>query len=130
MDVIVRTVVKGILPFILLLGIAIMFHGHLTPGGSFPGGAVVASAFALVAVTIGIDEAESKMGEKTVHALEAVAVIVVALVIIYEAFIRQYAGLAGMFGLWNSPTVLTLNVVGGVMVMGTLTLVVFLVLRE
>jgi multicomponent Na+:H+ antiporter subunit B len=39
----------GILPgAIVLFGIYIVTHGHLSPGGGFPGGAVVASAFLLV----------------------------------------------------------------------------------
>lgn len=39
----------GILPAaIVLFGIYIITHGHLSPGGGFPGGAVVASAFLLV----------------------------------------------------------------------------------
>lgn len=33
---------------ILLLGTYIVAHGHLSPGGGFPGGAVIASAFLLV----------------------------------------------------------------------------------
>jgi multicomponent Na+:H+ antiporter subunit B len=36
------------LPVTLLLGIDVVVHGHLTPGGGFQGGVVLASAFALV----------------------------------------------------------------------------------
>ncbi len=40
---------SGVLPgAIVLFGIYIITHGHLSPGGGFPGGAVVASAFLLV----------------------------------------------------------------------------------
>lgn len=130
MDVIIKTIVRAIVPFVILFGVAVMFHGHLTPGGSFPGGAIIASAFALVAITMDIDEAESRISERGVHIFEALAVIAASLIIIYEAFIRQYAGIGGMFSLWNSPTVLALNVAGGVMAMGALMLVVFLVIKE
>jgi multisubunit Na+/H+ antiporter MnhB subunit len=130
MDVIVRTVIKGLLPFILLFGVAVMFHGHLTPGGSFPGGAIVASGFALAALAFGLDEAEGKMDEKKVHLLEAAAALVVAFVIINEAFVRGYSGVFGVFGVWSSVDVMVLNVAGGVMVLGALTLAVFLLLRE
>lgn len=131
MDVIVRTVVKWIVPFILLLGVSIMFHGHLTPGGSFPGGAVVASAFALVAVAFGIRKSEKSIIENSMHAMEMVAVIVVALIIIYEYVLRKYVGVVGgMFGLFSSPEVLSLNVAGGLMVLGALILVVLLMVEE
>ncbi|MCD6512031.1 MAG: Na(+)/H(+) antiporter subunit B [Thermoplasmata archaeon] len=39
---------KLVLPFILLTGAYIFIHGHLTPGGGFPGGSVVASGFLLM----------------------------------------------------------------------------------
>jgi len=35
-------------PVIMLVGIYIFMHGHLTPGGGFPGGAVIATAFLLL----------------------------------------------------------------------------------
>lgn len=35
-------------PLIILLGIYVFLHGHLTPGGGFPGGVVIASAFLLL----------------------------------------------------------------------------------
>jgi len=39
---------KIVLPFALLTGAYIFIHGHLTPGGGFPGGSVVASGFILM----------------------------------------------------------------------------------
>jgi multicomponent Na+:H+ antiporter subunit B len=131
MDIIVRTVVKWMVPFILLLGISIMFHGHLTPGGSFPGGTVVASAFALVVIAFGIKKAERLLIEKTVHWMEGIVAMMLALLIIYESVIRRYVGITGgMFGLFSSPEVLALNVVGGFMVFGALILVVLLMVEE
>lgn len=38
-------------PLIMLLGAYIFLHGHLTPGGGFPGGVVIATAFLLLFVT-------------------------------------------------------------------------------
>jgi multicomponent Na+:H+ antiporter subunit B len=39
---------RFLFPLLLLFGAYIFIHGHLTPGGGFQGGAVVASAFLLV----------------------------------------------------------------------------------
>jgi len=47
-SMIVRTGSKVLFPFIILLGAYIFLHGHLTPGGGFQGGAVIASAFLLL----------------------------------------------------------------------------------
>jgi multicomponent Na+:H+ antiporter subunit B len=39
---------KVLFPFILLFGSYIVLHGHLTPGGGFQGGAIIASGYLLV----------------------------------------------------------------------------------
>lgn len=39
---------KLVLPFALLTGAYIFIHGHLTPGGGFPGGSIIASGFLLM----------------------------------------------------------------------------------
>ncbi len=46
-SLILKTGCKLLFPFILLLGIYIFIHGHLTPGGGFQGGAIIASGFLL-----------------------------------------------------------------------------------
>lgn len=47
-SVIVATGSRLLFPLILLFGIYIILHGHLTPGGGFQGGAVIASGFLLL----------------------------------------------------------------------------------
>lgn len=46
-SIIVRSSVPVIMLFSVVVGFYIILHGHLTPGGGFPGGAVLASAFIL-----------------------------------------------------------------------------------
>ncbi|MBN2860676.1 MAG: hypothetical protein JXK93_10480 [Sphaerochaetaceae bacterium] len=45
-----RTASALLVPFIILLGVFIFVHGHLSPGGGFQGGAVLASALVLLLV--------------------------------------------------------------------------------
>ena len=47
-SLIVRTGSRMLFPFIVLLGGYIFLHGHLTPGGGFQGGAVIASGYLLL----------------------------------------------------------------------------------
>ncbi len=49
--IIVRTVSRILFPVIILFGIYIASQGHLGPGGAFPGGVIVASAFLLLYLT-------------------------------------------------------------------------------
>ena len=65
MSKIVRTVTNIIYPFILIFGLYIIMHGHLTPGGGFQGGAVIASGFALLAIAYGAVKIKDKL--KTTH---------------------------------------------------------------
>jgi len=47
-SLILSTGCRFLFPLILLLGAYIFVHGHLSPGGGFQGGAIIASAFVLV----------------------------------------------------------------------------------
>jgi multicomponent Na+:H+ antiporter subunit B len=53
MSLIVRTVCNSFAWFLVVFGAYIIVHGHLTPGGGFQGGAVAATATALVLVGYG-----------------------------------------------------------------------------
>jgi len=47
-SLILNTGCRFLFPLILLFGAYIFIHGHLTPGGGFQGGAVIASAYLLI----------------------------------------------------------------------------------
>ncbi|MDD3803335.1 MAG: Na(+)/H(+) antiporter subunit B [bacterium] len=69
---------KFLVPIIMLVGIYIFLHGHLTPGGGFPGGAVIATGFLLMFMTSGDYNFRSRRF-KTVET--AAGTIIVALAI-------------------------------------------------
>lgn len=54
-DVILRTVVKGVVFIILTLGMYLFFAGHNAPGGGFIGGLVLGSAIVLLYLTYDIE---------------------------------------------------------------------------
>ncbi|MBN2252978.1 MAG: cation:proton antiporter, partial [Kosmotogaceae bacterium] len=45
---VVKTASRVIAPLLMVLGIYVFAHGHLTPGGGFPGGAIIAAGFLLL----------------------------------------------------------------------------------
>jgi len=53
MSMIVRTVTRWLKGPILLFGIYIVLYGHITPGGGFGGGVIIACAFMLVMLALG-----------------------------------------------------------------------------
>lgn len=48
MSKIVRAAADFLYPFVMIFGFYIVLHGHLTPGGGFQGGAVIATGIALM----------------------------------------------------------------------------------
>ena len=54
---VVRVVSKLLIPFILLFGLYVQFHGDFGPGGGFQAGVIFASAFILYALVFGLDNA-------------------------------------------------------------------------
>lgn len=48
---ILRVGAKAILPILIIVGFYVITHGHLSPGGGFQGGAMIASAMLLMALS-------------------------------------------------------------------------------
>lgn len=61
MTLIVKEVTRLTVGMILLFGIYIMLHGHITPGGGFTGGVIVALSFIHMVLAYGGDYAGKKM---------------------------------------------------------------------
>ena len=47
-SLVVRVSTKYLFPFIVMFGAYIFLHGHLTPGGGFPGGVIIAAGILLM----------------------------------------------------------------------------------
>ena len=53
MSMIVKTVTRWLKGPILLFGIYIVLYGHITPGGGFGGGVIIACSFILITLALG-----------------------------------------------------------------------------
>jgi energy-converting hydrogenase B subunit I len=71
MSKIVRTISNQLILFIVIFGLYIIMHGHVTPGGGFQGGAVVASGAALIIVAFGSYEVQKRLKERHLSILES-----------------------------------------------------------
>jgi multicomponent Na+:H+ antiporter subunit B len=61
MTIIVRFIGRLMAPSIFLLGVYVVLHGHLTPGGGFAGGVLIAGAFVLLVLAYGADQWKSRV---------------------------------------------------------------------
>ena len=100
MTVVVRTISRILLPVGLAFGGYVIMHGHLTPGGGFQGGAVAASALAMVIVAFGAASLKEKKG--LLSALESLGGVAFAalgfLGLGVTFFANVLAGAGGLFG--------------------------------
>ncbi|MFH1101448.1 MAG: MnhB domain-containing protein [Methanobacteriota archaeon] len=75
MSKIVRTVTNMIFPLIMIFGLYVIAHGHLTPGGGFQGGAVAASGLALLLVAYGSPWVFERIKEKHLSMFESIGAV-------------------------------------------------------
>jgi multicomponent Na+:H+ antiporter subunit B len=54
-SVIVLLVSRLLAPFIQIFALYVLFHGHLSPGGGFQGGSMMAASFILIRLTLGFE---------------------------------------------------------------------------
>jgi multicomponent Na+:H+ antiporter subunit B len=71
MSKIVRTITNLLTPFILIFGLYVIMHGHITPGGGFQGGAIFASGIALLIVAFNSAKIQEKLKEHHLAVIES-----------------------------------------------------------
>ncbi|MEM7480546.1 MAG: Na(+)/H(+) antiporter subunit B [Acidobacteriota bacterium] len=75
---ILRVVATLAIPFILLFGLYVQFHGDYGPGGGFQAGAIFAAGFILYALVFGLGAARRIVPQRTVEAGLALGVLIFA----------------------------------------------------
>jgi len=70
MTLIVKTITRLTVGLILLYGIYIVTHGHLSPGGGFPGGVIIALSFIHLMLAFGKDLALRKLSRSVASLFE------------------------------------------------------------
>lgn len=86
---IVRTVANQLILFILIFGLYVIAHGHLTPGGGFQGGAVVVSGVVMLLVAFSSEDLKKSVRERTLSIMESTGALIFA--------ILGFAGLGTVF---------------------------------
>jgi len=66
-----RVLGRLLVPFILLFGLYVQFHGEYGPGGGFQAGAIIAAAFILYALLEGKEAALRALPQRALHGLTA-----------------------------------------------------------
>jgi multicomponent Na+:H+ antiporter subunit B len=114
---------------VLVLGIYVVSHGQLTPGGGFQGGVVLAAAVILVFVAGGRVAMAPIRPSGPAEVLEAAGAggyvaIGVGGLIAGERFLSNFLPLGSKGSLLSSGTIASLSVIVGLEVAGAITLIV------
>ncbi|MCW3065401.1 MAG: mnhB [Solirubrobacterales bacterium] len=124
----VRVFGVGLIGFTLLLGLYVVFHGHLTPGGGFQGGVVLAAAVLVVYLAGEWVSAGRLRPVAAMEALEATgaagfAALGLAGLVAGRAFFQNVLPLGRSGQLLSGGTIPLGNLTVGLEVMGALLLV-------
>lgn len=66
---ILNTASQVLVPIIILFGVYVFINGHLSPGGGFQGGAIIASGFVLMFIA----QPKREIGHKMINILESIS---------------------------------------------------------
>ena len=135
MSEIVKTVSKIFAPLIVVFGIYITLHGHLTPGGGFAGGIIIAGAIILLVLAFGGIKERLARERKTTSRLESSGILLFWFVgvfglIIGGIFFLNFIGKGIPFAIFSSGIIPICNIaiaaeVGGAISTILLALVLF-----
>lgn len=145
MTKIVRTTADLFYPFCLVFGLYVVLHGHLTPGGGFQGGAVMATGAALLLVSRRYEDILRTLRKNAMKLCEAVGLLMfitagLSGLLAGGSFLHNHlAGAGGWFGepvaFGSNPGALStggliplLNIAVGIEVLGGLTVILLYML--
>jgi len=121
MTLIVKTVTRFTVWLILLYGLYLILHGHLTPGGGFAGGLVIALSFIHLTLAYGKEFAQRRVNVEVMHSLDAAGALAFLLLgalglLMTGAFFLNVWSKGTLFALLSAGTIPAINIFIGVKV--------------
>lgn len=138
MTSIVKTTTRLLCGIVFIFGIYLVSHGHLTPGGGFAGGTVMAGAFILLVLAFGDDLKHLRKTEEGSSTLENLAVFMFLLVgvagLLFGAkvFFKNFMEAGTLGDLFSAGIIPFLNILIGIEVAAALYTVflAFVIFKE
>jgi len=132
MDIIVKTVSRILFPFIILLGSFVSLHGHISPGGAFAGGAIIATGFALLILVFTEGDVEHKLTRHELIDLKSVSGILLLILILSMGalFRSELLSTQTPLALWSGGFTMFSNIAGMFMVITAIVLILYSIVRE
>ena len=115
MSLIVKRITRITVSLIFLFGVYICLHGHLTPGGGFAGGVIIALSFIHLLLAFGKDAAMKKLTQSWISTIESIGGLMflgIALLGIFfgSFFFTNVLPKGRPFSLFSSGTIVLSNI--------------------
>jgi multicomponent Na+:H+ antiporter subunit B len=133
MDSIIRVASRVLFPAIMVFGVYVAVHGHLSPGGAFPAGVILASGFAILLLTHGKGDPRyeilknNKLGWK--NGLEMLAMI--SVIMFGYVWLRGYLmGTQKFLELWSGGYTIILNTLSVFFIFTAFSSIIYAMVKE
>ena len=124
MTPIVKTIVRFALGIMVIFGAYIILYGHLTPGGGFAGGVILACGYIILTLAFGKEISLRKMGNEAASILDNLGALAFILIGIFGFtagfFFKNFLDHGRLFDLWSAGTIPLCNIAIGIKVTASL----------
>ena len=124
MTQIVKTVVRFTIGIIFMFGWYIIVYGHLTPGGGFAGGVILACVYVILTLAFGKEVGLGKMSDMACSIIDNTCALLFVLVplggLFFGYFFLNYLGKGQLFHLFSAGTIPIYNIIIGLKVTSSL----------
>lgn len=76
--IVIKTIVRALIPFIQLFALYVIAHGEISPGGGFQGGVILGASIILYVIAFGSFEGRRRISEKACDAFNSIGVLIYA----------------------------------------------------
>jgi len=116
MSVIVKTITRFTVWLIFLYGLYIVAHGHLSPGGGFAGGVIVALSYVHLTLAYGKNFVMERTNRSIMHTLEALGGLLYVLIgivglYVVGSFLANFLGVGKLYYLQSAGYIPILNII-------------------
>ena len=132
-DIIIKICSSITLPLALLLGIYIVLHGHLSPGGGFQGGVIIASTVLIFYIAYGREKTLNIFNKNKLSKVEEFGaltfIFVASLGIIYGvSFFTNVLNKGNLGNVFSSGTIFFMNFAVGYKVLAGISVLILVMI--
>lgn len=131
---IIRTMAQKLFPFIVLFGLYLISHGHLSPGGGFQGGVVLGTAIILLALSHSIERTEQKFKSRWLSILEKIGILAFIFlgflgIFLGHSFLSNFLPLGKIGQFASSGLMLPFNIAIGIKIAAGVSVIFYALVR-